>query len=289
MSFDKSMKALWQLPLPMVIIAELSFVAMSAFVKEVAHEVTLAQIVFFRSLVTVVIVGLLMIFFKIPFTPQKKKLVFFRSAAAAIAMSCNFYGISHLPFGNALILNMSFPIFVAFWALIFLHEKVTPKLLLLIAMAWLGIVLILQPSLQSFNGAGLVALSSAFFASFDVLLIHISHRSDHALRLTFYFVLLALLGSGLWLVADFSWPKTYPLCMILAAGLFGTSAQVFIARAYGIGKVSRLAPLVYFFVVLSFLLGIFLWHEIPNLWAVVGSLLVILCCVKIVRVEEARL
>ena len=62
--------------------------------------------------------------------------------------------------------------------------------------------------------------------------------------------------------------------------------QIVMTKAYGMEEVSRISPLAYFGVVLSFLMGVIFWGEIPTLWSIVGSAMVMLCCVQIARLEK---
>ena len=161
-------------------------------------------------------------------------------------------------------------------------------MLLLIGIAWLGIALILKPQLDVVNFAGLIALLAAIFSSLDILTVHLSTRTDHALRIAFYLVAGASLISFPLMLQDFVWPTRVAWLFLLGAGVFGTFAQILISQAYGLGEVSRLSPLSYLSVVNAFFLGLIIWGEIPQGSSLLGSGLIVVCCVFIARIEKTE-
>ena len=184
-------------------------------------------------------------------------------------------------------LLLTFPVFVALFSFLFLGERPTRKLLLLIAIAWGGILLIIEPQFRVLNFAGLIALLAGLFSSIDVIAIGALRRNENPLRITVYFVALSSLISFPLMLQDFIWPSVQDWIALLGAGLAGTVAQVAISQAYGLDDTSRLAPLSYVSVVFAFAVGLFFWQEIPPITSVVGSLVVVYCCIRIARLEKS--
>lgn len=270
----------------LILSASAFFTAMAACVKAASVKIPLYETVFFRSVISVLILGYLMKRRRTPFRAKNFLLMVTRSLSGLAAMSCNFYALSRLSFGDAAMLVNTFPIFVAILSFIFLGERPSKKLLLLIAISWVGILFILRPQLNFLNFAGLVALLAGVFSAIVVVVIHQTHETDPSLRIAFYFTGICTFISIPIMLQHFVIPGPQETLLLVGSGLFGTAGQIVMTKAYGLEAVSRLAPLAYFGVVLSFILGLLFWNEIPTLWSLAGSAVVVLCCIQIARLEK---
>jgi drug/metabolite transporter (DMT)-like permease len=64
------------------------------------------------------------------------------------------------------------------------------------------------------------------------------------------------------------------LLLLVATGVFATTAQVLMTRAYAIGRPLSNASLQYLGIAFSFVYGIWLFHD-PLTWTAVGGMVVI--------------
>lgn len=269
-------------------LAELMFVGMGMSVK--ASSINLVDhytIGFYRSFVSVVLIGGFLLIKGQSMIPRHKSLVFFRSIAGAGSMICNFYGISHLMLGDAAMLMNTFPLFVPILSYFFLKQKLPKSLIFYVIISWIGIILIMQPQFNVGQFASLVVLGGAILASIDILMIHLSYKFDHPLVLVFY---MALMGSLLCLL--FAGDQIFQISFsqfsyLFAAGVCGTFAQIGIIYAYGQGNISYLAPMAYIAVVLSYFAGNLIWSEVPSVMSVVGSIIVTLGCIRVLTLKTS--
>src|SRR3989338_10345563 len=148
----------------LILIAAFFFTGMSACVKAVAPTIPLYEPVFFRSAISAAILGCLMYRRRIPFRAKNVPLLTTRALSGFLAMSCNFYALGHLNFGDAAMLVSTFPFFVALLSFLFLGERLTRPLFLWIAVALIGVGMILRPQINFLNYAGLIALLARFFS-----------------------------------------------------------------------------------------------------------------------------
>lgn len=262
------------------------FTGMAACIKAISSTIPLYEMVFFRSAISVLLLSLLMLRRGTSFRAKNLPLMVTRSLAGLIAMTCNFYALGHLAFGDVAMLVHTFPLFVALLSFLFLGERLTRSLLFWIFIAMLGIALILKPQLNFFNYAGWIALLASFFTAVVVVVVHQSSETDPSLRIAFYFTATCTLVGAAVMAQHFVLPNLQETLYLLGAGLLGTGGQIVMTRAYGMEDVSRLSPLAYVGVVLSFIVGILFWNEIPTLGSMIGSLIVILCCIQIARIEK---
>lgn len=288
MSFASIWRRAWRNGALLIIGATFFFTGMGACVKAASSSVPLFEIVFMRSMTSVMILAFFLRWRGVSYRAGNPLMLISRAVAGSLAICCNFYGLSHLSFGDATVLLLTFPVFVALLSFVFLGERPSPRLLVLIGIAWFGIALILKPQLDVVNFAGLVALLAAVFSSLDVVTVHLSTRTDHALRIAFYLVAGASLISFPLMLQNFVWPTPSAWVLLLGAGIFGTFAQILISQAYGLGEVSRLSPLSYISVVNAFVLGLIIWGEIPSWISLLGAGLIVLCCIFIARLEKTE-
>ncbi len=279
-------RRIWSSGPALIVIAGFFFTVMGACVKGAAASLPLFEIVFFRSLVSLVVMGLILKQLGQRFRPHNFPLMSSRAVAGFLGVCCNFYGLSHLGLGDATVLLLTFPIFVALLSIFFLGEKPTRQLVILIALAWIGIALILKPQIQVLNFAGFVALLAALFSSFDIITINLLRRAEHPFLITFYLFALSTVASFPMMLQDYVSPTPTAWLFLLGAGLAGTIAQALISQAYGLDEASRLAPLSYISVIFSFMAGLLFWNEIPTWLSIVGVAVVIFCCVQVARLEK---
>lgn len=266
----------------------LFFTGMAACVKALAVHIPLYEMIFFRSGISALLLWILLRQRRIPVRATRMRLLLIRSLLGFIAMSCNFYALSHLPLGDAAILTNSFPIFVALLSFFLLDERPDRGLFLWITIALLGIALILKPQFNFFNYTGLLALLSSLLNGMVVIAIHISHETDPSPRIAFYFMAVCTLLATPPMLHHFVTPQGPEIWFLVGMGLFGAIGQILMTRAYGLEDVSRLAPLAYSGVIFSFLIGILFWEEIPTWSAGLGSLVVIVSCIRIAKREQEK-
>ncbi len=284
----KAITGAWQHGRFLIILGALCFTIMDACVKAAAPRIPLLEIVFIRSLVSVLILAFVLPLKGLSFRSTNYPMITLRSISGFLAICCNFYGLSHLSLSDAVMLIMTFPLFVAILSILFLKERPTRQLIMLIILAWIGILIILQPQVQVMNFAGFIALLAAVFSSIDVISMRVLRRSENPLRITFYLLALSSLITFPFVLYDSVAPMLNEWSFLIAAGITGTLAQVFISQAYGLDDASRLAPLSYISVVFSFIIGIIFWNEIPTVLSVIGTGIVIYGCIRIARLEKVE-
>ncbi|HTO83723.1 MAG TPA: DMT family transporter, partial [Methylomirabilota bacterium] len=108
-------------------------------------------------------------------------------------------------------------------------------------------------------------------------------ESSHTILFYYSFFVIIALGAFM----PFVWvaPKLADLWLIVFVGLAGSFGQFFLNQAFRYGEVSMLAPLDYTGLLWATLLGIVVWGDIPTAWVMVGSAIIIMAGMYIVRRE----
>ncbi len=274
-------------PRVLMLLASVSFAAMAACVKAVSPHIPLSELVFFRSTVSSLLIGALLLNRGHQLRANNYYMLSLRSIGGLMAMSCNFFALRHLNLGDATTLINTSPLWASLLAVAILKERMSVTLMILIIVGWLGIVLLIAPQFEVLNIPGTVALAGAFFIGINAILIQSSQQHDPALRVAFYFSFICALASLPALPFSFVMPDIKTLILLVSIGSLGALGQIFMTSSYGRGDISRLAPLGTISVVVAYILGILFWGEVPNGHTLLGAVVIVGACVAITRVRGA--
>jgi len=139
-----------------------------------------------RLLLGFVIVTSLLILQKRSPRPHNYGLLVGRAVANSVAVYCFYQAVQTTTVSHANILNMTYPIFVALIAWGFLPEQRDGHMLLALAAAFAGIVLILYPAEMTFNPNYLWGLGSGISAALAIVCLNLSRQVHDSETVLFY-------------------------------------------------------------------------------------------------------
>lgn len=266
------MKSSWML------VAGLLFGLMGVFVKLGAPHFSHIELVFYRSLIGLLLICAIMRRRHIGLATQQWRGHLWRSVSGSVAMVLFFYCIAVLPLATAVTLNYTAPLFLTLLTMLVFKDKFHLPLSAAIALGFCGVVLLLQPTLQQEQLLpGLLGLISGFLAGIAFLNIRqLAMAGEPDTRTVFYFSLIATLGSGVWILFDSVHAITLQGCAILLGlGVSATLAQLAMTRAYRTGRTLVVGSLAYSTIVFASLFGMLLWGETLNPASWLGMALII--------------
>ena len=287
----------------LMVLATVLFAGMGVCVKQASSEVTTAEVVFFRGFVGALMIGALAWRHKLPLRTKVPRQHFWRSVAGVSALSLWFYTIGTLPLATAVTLNYMSSV----WMGVFLialqlwrrwrqvtHRPIHPALLLAVLVGFIGVALVLRPTLQRdqwFAGAvGLVSGGLSAWAYLQVASLGRAGEPEH--RVVFYFsafgTLVGLMLMGIvHLGKDQPWvaPSLGTWGWLLGIGVFATLAQLAMTRAYAMGQPLAMASLQYLGIVHAFVLGVWLFGEPVHLLSIAGTVLIVVAGVAASRLN----
>lgn len=258
-----------------MLVAALGFAIMGALVKVGSVKFSSAELVFYRSLFGLIFIFISIRFKKLPIqTPHINKQIA-RALLGFFALLMFFYAIAHLPLATAITLNYTSPLFLAALMPFMLHEKPKKTLYLALIISFIGVVLLLKPSIGSKDlFAGLMGLCSGIGAGLAYLHVkQLGNLHEPDWRTVFYFTLISTIGAGIWILFDkLSAIEWQDLPVLIGLGASATIAQLALTRAYRTGRTLTVASLSYATVVISSFLGIMFWgeHLSPSEWLAIG-------------------
>ncbi|SKC91251.1 DMT family transporter [Maledivibacter halophilus] len=251
------------------------FAAMGACVKSIP-DIPIAQKIFFRNLVGVIITGYILIKNKDKLIGSNIKLLTLRSFFGLLGVAANFYAISKLPLSDAALLNRMSPFFVILLALLFLKEKINSYQIYAMFIALLGAAFVIKPQFDYTIIPALIGLSSAIFAAAGYTSVRQLRLYSSPYTIVFFFCTFSTIATiPFMLKGHFTSPNYKELILLLLIGLFATSAQIFMTTGYRFAPASKLAIYGYTNIIFSTIFGIILWSEYPDLLSLTGGVLII--------------
>lgn len=254
------------------VLASLLFSCMGVFVKLGSQWFSAGELVFWRSLLGLVLLsGLLRGSGGSIRTPLWRWHIA-RGISGSVALLCFFFAIAHLPLGSAISLNYTSPLFLALY--VGVHERRRPPALLLAALltGFAGVWLMLQPTFSGYSMLPVcIGLVSGALAGFAYLAVReLGERGEPPLRIVWYFTLTALLISLLWtLPSGWHFPAQPAAWWVIAGlALSATAAQIALTRAYRCGPTLGVSCLAYSTVLFSGVAEWLLWPQASSstLW-----------------------
>lgn len=261
-----------------MLVAALGFATMGALVKLGAEKFTSIELVFYRSIFGLLIIGLFIIKQKLSIKTHHLPKHIARSTVGFLALLLFFYAIAHLPLATAITLSNTSALFLGLLTPILLHEK--PKRLTTIALlvGFIGVSLLLQPNLQQENWfASMVGLIAGFGAAIAYTLVkQLGKLKEPDWRTVFYFTLISTIGASVWMLIETTHSVTLSdLPVLLGLGISATIAQLAMTRAYRTGSTLVVACLGYTTPILASLMGVLFWQEQLSTQAWVAIIIII--------------
>lgn len=266
------MQSLWML------VASFMFAIMGVCVKLASASYSTSEIMMYRGIVGTLFLAMLTRLrggtFKTPLPWHH----LWRGAVGVTSLWLWFYAIGRLPLATATTLNYMAPIWIA--AMLFAgnvlmgEKKFEWGLTAAIGMSFIGVTLLLQPSIQADQWfAALMGLGSGILSAFAYLSVkQLGQMGEPEYRVVFYFSLAgvvagflgAIAGPGFMGNGSVAWHahSAVGLALLLGAGLTATLAQMAMTRAYRLGNTLVTANLQYAGIVFSSFWGILIWDDV---------------------------
>ena len=266
-------------------------------IKWLSGDYALHQIILTRA-----VVGILFVLaFFVPLVggfsglrTRKLGLHLLRGFGIVIANLCFFTGLITLPLGEATAIFFVAPLLITALSVLLLGESVGASRWAAVMSGLAGVLIVLRPSGDVFNPAGLLPLGAALAYALVHIMTRKLGRSEKASTMAFYiqlnFVIVCsiiglLFGGGEFAdpsnpTIDFlfrAWtvPSWSDVLIMLVIGFFSGLGGYFISQAYRISEASVVAPFEYAALPLSLFWSITLFSELPDTLTWMGILLIV--------------
>lgn len=240
------------LPMGVVLsIGEILFtVAIAALVKLISGDISVFMILFFRYFfcIPLLLLTALLQRGRAAFRVESRTNLAIRSAMGLGSFGCLFAALQTIDLSKMTALLQTIPVFVTLLAPFLLGETVGWRRRMAVAIGFIGVVLIIDPSTSNWLNRGvLLGLASPFFGALMLLSLRRLGQTDHpSTTALWYNIIGAVLFFGVSVSLDIAWPDTADILVLLCLiGVMSSFQQFFLAHSYKLAPASVLAPLRY--------------------------------------------
>ena len=281
-------------PLPQPVVAALYMLAatalfsvMVASVRHVSAEVDSFEIVFFRNMLGIFIVGPIIARRGIGFLRTSRiRLYVWRTALGLGSMFMWFYAVTVTPIAEAVALSFTAPLFVTIVAVLLLHEKVGIPRWVATAVGFGGAMIVLRPGVAEVTTGHLLLIASSILMAMSIVSIKMLSATEPPERIVAYMVILFTPVSFIPALFVWEWPSwisLFWLCVVAGAGTF---AHIAFTRALSKADASAVMPLDFMRLPFAAIIGFLAFSETPDVWTFAGAAVIFISSIYIARRES---
>ncbi|MEZ8098768.1 MAG: DMT family transporter [Amylibacter sp.] len=279
------------------LLASFAFTLNDVGIKFLSGDYPLHQIVLVRAFVAMFITLIIIIPFEGGYhllRTKQLKLHLLRGAFVVLANILFFLGLAEIPLSEATAIFFVSPLIITLFSVIFLLEKVGPWRWFAVIMGLVGAIVMLRPTSNSFQLAGLLPIGAAFcYASLHILTrkmgtVEKASTMSFYLQLTFVVVSISMglvFGDGRYgiqesaalefLLRPWVWPNHFDLIVMACIGVASAIGGYTISQAYRLSEAALIAPIEYVALILAVFWGIAIFNEWPDSIAWTGIALIL--------------
>jgi len=215
-------------------------------------------------------------------------LMHIRGVTAVISSLMITYSFTHIPLAEAYSIAFLNPVFITLLSVIVLKERVQPERWALIALSFIGVLIVVRPGFRELHWGHLTALISAVAGAASTTILRVVSGREKKLSIVAMNGAYQVGVSGLLMLFTFKLMTPFEFSRLLAIGLLGGTAQLFIITALQRSPASRIAPLQYSQMVWAVFFGAVFYYEYPDHVGVMGLGVVVMAGLATIFADGAR-
>jgi drug/metabolite transporter (DMT)-like permease len=280
------------------VISVVIFVGMQVCIKSAGAGIPAGQITFYRSAFGIVPIVLYLSFQRQLLPAFHTKSIFGhfkRGVLGIMSMAFGFYGLIHLPLPEAIAIGYAGPLMAVVFAALILKETVRIYRWTAVLIGIVGVLVVSWPKLTLFRESGfaseqalgaIAVLCAAVLAGLAMVQVRQLVQTEKTATIVLYF---SLTGALLSLASlPFGW-MSLPwdsFLLLIAAGLCGGVAQIFLTESYRFADVSTVAPFDYTSIILGIAISYLLFSDVPTATTLIGTAITVSAGIFIIYREH---
>ena len=208
------------------------------------------------------------------FITNNLKLQILRSFLSILESACFVLAFRYLSLADAHSIGGLTPIIVVIFSLIFLKEKITPKIWLAIFMGFIGVLVIMRPGLSIFDPKSLIPLSAALFLGLYQVVTRKASEYDQNETSLFYTAITGILIMGsisffYWIPINLSF-----ILLFMGVGVFYSLGLYLQIIALSKARASIVQPFHYTLIFWAIIFGFIFYNDVPDLFTITGATII---------------
>ncbi len=261
-----------------ILISTFFFTLVGIFVKLASIEIPTLTIVFWRSLIGVLIVCSLVRFNMglLLGCGDTWWILLARGILGTFAIVTSFYSIKLTLISNAVALFYTYPVFAAILSKIFLKEKLPRFMVPIIIGSFIGMILITKPHLGTVRFGEVCGLLSGMFAGAAVTTIRYLRERENTYTIVFYFLAVTAVVTIIKHGSSQILHSPQGFLWLALIGVSATLGQFSMTYAYRFCRASEGSTLSLSSILLIMMAGYVFFGEMPDTLSILGTLLILI-------------
>jgi drug/metabolite transporter (DMT)-like permease len=256
--------------------ALLSFSAMAIAGRELSKELSIFQILVFRSIGGFVLLAAVL---QRSGWEQVRTHAFgthlLRNIAHFAGQYAWFYGIALISLTEVFAIEFTVPIWTAILAAIFLGERLSPQRMLAVALGFAGILVMLRPGTGAIGMPVLVVLGGAVCFAIAYIFMKRLTVTESAVAIPFYMTVIQFPLGLLPALPHWAWPSPWLWPAVAVVAVCAVSGHYCLARAFRLADATLVVPMDFLRLPLIAVVGYVYYGEALTVWLLVGSVIVL--------------
>jgi S-adenosylmethionine uptake transporter len=252
------------------------FSVISVISKHLITNLHVFEILFFQtSIGAVMMIPFLLRGHRKSLKLKSYKVHFMRAFLWAMASALFFYSITIIPMPKAIALTFAVPLFTSIMAIIILKEKLYFGRLISLVIGFAGMLVIIQPGMDSFEMVTLLVVIAAFFWSITDIMIKLLSNDHHAVVNTFFFAVFSAICTLPLAVYFWHAPDIYEiLWLVLLAFVFVVNMMT-VNLSYQSADLTIIMPFAFTQLIFVAIMSYLVYGQVVTLTTIIGSAVII--------------
>lgn len=260
-----------------MVLATFMFALSSAISKLAVAKYPVGEVMFFRSISSLLACA--------AFILPKQGLVVLatkrirshlaRGLSQSISQTFTVLALSMMPLSGAIAISFSAPLWAAMLSILWLKESSTRARWTALFVGLLGVLIVTHPGTDSLQVGALFALANAVMYGSVTVAVRGMTKTENANTLLMWQMITLAMFHTLLLVFGFRFPTQADLVILCASGIANAFGQYCWTHALYLAPATAVGPFYYLILAWALLIRFIGWHEIPTLYLLVGSGIVV--------------
>lgn len=262
----------------LAIMSSFTFSIMNVLVKSVSSSIPSNEIAFFRGIIGVFLILILMKISNVKFSKEEKPMLLLRGMLGGLYMVTYFFAISTMKLGDATILAHLSGVFVMIFSAIFLKERLPKNAWIFIIIILFGAMLIINPfTYSTYSFYAIFGLLSAVLSASASITIRklAKSKKHHNYEIVFYFLAASTIVAAVLMKNKFIIPTVEEFALLFILGVVSLLAQIFLTGAFGNTNAVIVEVVRYIGIFFNTAWGIILFKESLTMYSIIGGILIV--------------
>jgi len=198
-----------------------------------------------------------------------------RALSQLCSMMCIFVAFKLLPLASVTAIGFAAPLFTTLLSIVILKDRVGIHRWSALIVGFLGVLVITQPGVGTFQFGAVFALFNAIMISTVAIAIRQMSLTESTETLTIWQMTLIAGFTVCLLPFGYETPRWHDLGLLALAGFGNGTAQYWWTKALNLAPPSAVVPFNYMSLVWATLIGFIVWGDVPTSALVIGAVIVV--------------